>query len=196
MEEIWKDIKGFEGKYQVSNLGNVKSLNYRGHGYEKNLTPKINNNGYAWYLLSKENKTYPMLLHRLVAEAFIENLNKLPEVNHKDENPLNNNADNLEWCTRKYNATYSMDRHPERYIQCKKVLRDENCNKIINKKFKPRKSKHYNKKINQFELTGKFVRSWENQRQIYNETGFFPDSIRKCCEGKRKTAHGYKWEYA
>lgn len=186
MEEIWKDIKGFEGKYQVSNFGNVRSLNYRGHGYEKNLTPKTNNNGYIWYLLSKERKTYPMLSHRLVAEVFIENPNSLPEVNHKDENPKNNHVDNLEWCTRKYNAVYSMERHPKRYENCKRT----------NKEFKPRISKHYYRKINQLELSGEFVKQWDNQRQIYNETGFFPDSIRKCCEGKRKTAHGYKWEYA
>ena len=72
MEEIWKDIKGYEWLYQISNLGNVKSLNYRRRGYEKNFTPKRNNDGYLWVELRKDGKQGHYLIHRLVAIAFIQ----------------------------------------------------------------------------------------------------------------------------
>ena len=105
--EIWKNIVGYEGKYQISNLGRVKSLKDR-YGYrERILKPSTNKRGYKKVVLVKvgeKRKTF--LVHRLVAEAFIPNPNNYSEVNHKDENPSNNNVDNLEWCTRKYNINY------------------------------------------------------------------------------------------
>ena len=99
MEEIWKDIDGYEGLYQISNLGNVKSLNYRNQGIERILTPKCNNAGRLWVELARNGDRKPMLIHRLVAMAFIPNPNGYPQVNHMDENPKNNRVDNLEWCT-------------------------------------------------------------------------------------------------
>lgn len=113
MEEIWKDIDGFEGLYQVSNFGNVMSLNYGNRGYAKKLTPKFNNSGRLWVELLKGGKRKCMLVHRLVALAFIPNPNNFPQINHKDENPKNNFAFNLEWCTQSYNNHYSIERHPE-----------------------------------------------------------------------------------
>ena len=113
MEEIWKDIDGFEGLYQVSNFGNVMSLNYGNRGYAKKLTPKCNNSGRLWVELLKGGKRKCMLVHRLVALAFIPNPNNFPQINHKDENPKNNFAFNLEWCTQSYNNNYSIERHPE-----------------------------------------------------------------------------------
>ena len=108
--EIWKDIKGYEGLYQVSNLGKVKSLlGWNGKTYykrEKILKPYIQK-GYLRVNLFKKNKGNKYLVHRLVAETFIPNPNKLPEVNHKDENPGNCGVSNLEWCTRLYNIQYS-----------------------------------------------------------------------------------------
>lgn len=112
--EIWKDIEGFEGRYQVSNLGNVRSLRYKNQKLVKKLTLRTNNHGYKVTGLGENGKTKFVLVHRLVAMAFIDNPNNYPIVNHKDENPLNNHVDNLEWCNYSYNRIYSMNMHPER----------------------------------------------------------------------------------
>ena len=117
MIELWKDIKTYEGLYQVSNLGNVKSVDryiYAGdnsnHKYQHIKEHYLKLNGgrkYIQVILCKNGKTKAFLVHRLVAEAFIPNPNNLPCVNHKDENPKNNHVDNLEWCTYSYNNTYN-----------------------------------------------------------------------------------------
>ena len=101
--EVWKDIKGYEGTYQVSSYGRVKSLKY---GKERILKSRVNSYGYLHLNLCKNGKSYNKKIHRLIAEAFIPNPKNLPEINHKDENKLNNNIDNLEWCTHKYNTNY------------------------------------------------------------------------------------------
>lgn len=106
MEE-WRDIKGYEGKYQVSNLGRVKSLNYRGNTNKEHiLKPKKVRNGYNQVQLYKNGIGIFYSIHRLVAEIFIPNPNNYPQVNHKDENKINNKVENLEWCTQKYNNNY------------------------------------------------------------------------------------------
>lgn len=107
MKEIWKDIEGYEGKYQISNLGKVKSLNYRRSGYPGVLKTENNGNGYFALSLCKNGVTEHLYVHRLVAKAFITNPDNLPEVNHKKEFETDNNCvDNLEWCNRKYNVNY------------------------------------------------------------------------------------------
>lgn len=180
--EIWKDIEGFEGRYQVSNLGNVKSLNYGNHGYEKNLIPKINNKGYLWVELLKNNTRKCYLVHRLVAMAFIDNPNGFNIINHKDENPLNCTVENLEWCTTEYNNKYSRDRHPER-IKIKPI-------KIS------RPYKRHKEHINQLSLNGEFIKQWENLAELAREKKYHSTSIKECCEGKRNKAYGYRWEFA
>lgn len=105
-EEIWKDIAGFEGLYQVSNLGNVRSLNYARKHIIKNLTPHLGTNGYLRICFHKRPLHLGREVHRLVAEAFLPNQNNLPQVNHIDENRLNNRVENLEWCSCSYNANY------------------------------------------------------------------------------------------
>lgn len=115
MEEECKDIAGYENLYQVSNLGRVRSLHrtfVRSDGRLHNkqgkvLAPGVNPRGYLFVNLSDTNhKITPIRIHRLVAETFIPNPSNLPQVNHKDENKLNNAATNLEWCTASYNALY------------------------------------------------------------------------------------------
>lgn len=173
MEE-WKDIKGYEGLYRISNIGKVLSLNYRNYHWAKELVPKKNNNGYLWVELRKDGKSKPFLIHRLVAEAFIENPNNYPLVNHKDENPLNCEASNLEWCTQKYNVLYSMKKHPKRAKNPRKLL----------------------KAVNQIDMDGNIICHFANICVITREKGYHNTSIKECCEHKRKTAYGYKWEYA
>ena len=107
MKEIWRDIKGYEGKYMVSNLGRVKSLNYSNTGKEGILNARDNGKGYLRVILWKDGKDKKYRINRLVAQAFIPNPDNLPEVNHKDEDKTNNRVDNLEWCSRQYNIEYS-----------------------------------------------------------------------------------------
>lgn len=101
MEEIWKDIKGYEGLYQVSNLGRVRNIK---HNRVKNTT--IRPNGYEYVKLSKDNSTKNFTIHRLVAMTFIDNPNNLSDVNHKDEDKLNNSVTNLEWVSHQDNLNY------------------------------------------------------------------------------------------
>lgn len=111
-KEIWKDIPNYEGLYQVSNFGRIKSLikwNISKKKFEKNQLirkTRINFKGYETIKLSKNGFDKNFQIHRLVAQAFIPNPNNLPQINHKDENKLNNNVNNLEWCTNKYNSNY------------------------------------------------------------------------------------------
>lgn len=112
--EIWKDIKDYEGLYQVSNLGNIRSLdrvvtNYRGSFIKKGKPKSLCNltKGYKGVLLCKDGIQKVHKVHRLVAEAFIPNPENLPQVNHRDEDKTNNSVSNLEWCDNEYNINYS-----------------------------------------------------------------------------------------
>lgn len=109
MVEEWRPIKGYEGLYEVSSLGRVKSLNYRGSGACKIFTGSPDKDGYLRTVLRNPVKKY-VRIHRLVAEAFIPNPTRLPLVNHLDEDKQNNCVDNLEWCTPQYNNDYSLSR--------------------------------------------------------------------------------------
>ena len=117
--EIWKDIENFEGLYQISNLGRVKSVNRIVHvedpkkhrEYDKHFpecikATTLDTKGYVMVTLKKDGKTSRYRIHRLVAKAFIPNTDNLPQINHKDENKENNCVDNLEWCTNIYNNHY------------------------------------------------------------------------------------------
>ena len=115
MEEIWKDIKEYEGLYQISNLGRVKRLKFinRHLNFKKERILKPYKDGgknYFIIALYKNGKREYKQIHRLVAEAFIPNTNNFPLVNHKDENKTNNYVNNLEWCTCKYNTNYGTSR--------------------------------------------------------------------------------------
>ena len=183
MKEIWKNIKGYENLYEVSNYGNVRSLdhyrnNNNGIAFQKGkiLKPGIQNTGYASVVLSKEGKTKCYKVHRLVAETFIPNTNNYKCVNHKDENKLNNMVENLEWCNHEYNNNYGTKQ--ERY---KKSMR-----------------KSVGRKVNQYDLEGNFIKKWNCFAEIeeYLNKKRAGTPIWMCCNKKIKTAYGYKWEYA
>lgn len=170
MQEIWKDIKGYEGLYQISNLGRVKSLNAYGHNLEKIMNCPKHHSGYLITIFCTNNKKKTFNVHRLVAETFIPNPNKLPQVNHKDENKLNNCVDNLEWCTRQYNCNYGTR--------------------------KDRIANHTRVKVNQYDLSGKFIKTWNSITEICQKLNCSSSGIVNCCKGKYKTCNGYIWKYA
>lgn len=117
MQEIWKDIEEFRGKYQVSNIGRIRSLdrlNIYKNGSKRIEKGKIlslshNKLGYIQVLLHKENKRYSRRVHRLVAQAFISNPNNYNEINHIDGNKENNKTDNLQWCNRTQNVRHAIN---------------------------------------------------------------------------------------
>ena len=172
MQEIWKDIEGYDGKYQVSNYGNVKSLNYNNTCKERLLKPMLKNRGYLCVSLYKPLKIFS--IHRLVANAFIPNPDNLPCVNHKDEDKTNNHVGNLEQCTNKYNQNYGT---------CRERIRKSLLNY-------PKTSK----KVYQYTLDGEFVKEWKSTKECARN-GFDQRAIVKCCKGKRKTHRGYIWSY-
>lgn len=165
MEEIWKDIKDFEGHYQVSNLGRIKSIKF---GKEIILKQHNNKGGYYYVCLLKNGKHKNYYVHRLVAQAFLPNPYKLPQVNHKDENKTNNNVDNLEWCTNEYNHNYG----------------------TINERI----SQSQSKPVLQYDLNGNLIKEWKSINEC-GRNGFNQGDICKCCNGKRKTAKGFIWKY-
>ena len=181
MSKTWKEIKGYEGRYLISDSGNVMSLNYGKMGFAKVLTWKVNNKGYAWVELRKNGIKEQKLIHRLVAEAFIENPEGFNLINHKDENPLNNDVDNLEWCDNSYNVRYSLERHPERRVYHGHGIREGKYKALA---------------VIQLDKGGNVIKEWENARTIFVETGMSDWSISEVCRGNRHTAYGYLWRYA
>lgn len=179
MSEVWKDVDGFEGIYQISNYGRIKALprdvrtcgNGKRHIAEHIVKPIRCKNGYLEANFSIRQKRTVRLLHRVVAQAFIPNPENLPEVNHKDENIENCRADNLEWCTSKYNANYGS--------RNAKMIENRGNNKPVIQKTK----------------AGEFVKRFASIAEASRETGAFDSAIIKVCNGKQKTSVGYKWEY-
>ena len=176
-EEIWRDAPGYEGLYIVSNKGEVKSLNYHRTKKENIMKPRKNKKGYLQIQLSNKGKVKNISVHRLVAEAFIPNPENLPEVNHIDECKTNNNVNNLEWCTRKYNNNFGT-RNERSGIAISKALTGCYNNKI-------------SKPVKCLETGLIFPSTNEAQRQF----GFSHQHISACCNGKRKTCGGFHWQY-
>lgn len=179
MEEIWKDIAGYEGWYQVSNLGRVKSLDryVNGNGINcdfqlmkgKFLKGSKDKLGYYRVHLRK-NVTYKsILVHRLVAEAFLPNPNNLPYINHKDENPSNNSLCNLEWCTPQYNVTYGTAIERSNRTKYRKVI--------------------------QFDKNGNEVARWDSLKAAAKSINRAQQNISRCCRGKAPSCGGYIWKY-
>ena len=176
-KEYWKPVVGYENLYEVSNLGRIRSFDRwvkskngsiricRG----RILKPYTNKDGYLCVVLSKNNKQKTFRVNRLVAQAFLDNPNNLPQVNHKDENKQNNNVENLEFCDCKYNINFGT---------------------AI-----ARRSKTVSKPVLQYTLDGQFVREWESAKQAEREGGFRSECICMCCKGKIKTHKGFIFLY-
>ena len=164
-KEIWKDVVGYEGLYQVSNLGIVKSL-FR---YKKILKPFEDNKGYLRVTLYKNNKSKSIKVHKLVAEAFIPNPNNYDCINHKDENKMNNRVENLEFCSFYYNLMYGTR------VQ--------------------RIAKKNNKPILQFDLEGNIIKEYESITQASKELNNSLNNISQCCLGRSRTSKGYIFRF-
>ena len=168
--EIWKDIEDFKG-YQVSNLGRVKSpdlyviINNSFVLYKKGNILKPYKHKKTGYLSVGITKKSTIMVHRLVAKTFIPNPNNYPCINHKDEDKMNNNVDNLEWCTHKYNNNYGNN--------TKKL-----CKPVI-----------------QYDLNGNFIKEYYGANEASRQTGILCTSICKCCRGERRKTKGFVFKY-
>lgn len=182
-KEVWKAVEGYEGRYEVSNFGRVKSLERKvlvrrknGHYIntvpEKILKPTLSvgvTGGYPTVKLMMNNKGKTVKVHRLVAEMFIPNPNNYPEVNHKDEDKTNNHVSNLEWCTRRYNNEYGTRK--------RRIYSHPNVsNKVKGTCLK----------------TGKTI--FYNSMSEAIKNGFYSSGISEACSGKRESYKGFKWE--
>lgn len=171
--EIWKDIEGYEGLYQVSTHGMVRSMNYRLTGRTVVLNPVETTYGYLKVRLYKNRKGKTFLVHRLVAKAFIPNWFDDPCVNHIDEDKTNNNVDNLEWCSVEYNDNYG--------TRNKRV-----SEKLTNGKL--------SKPVLQLTKTGELVREYTSAREA-GRNGYYQPNVSACCSGKLKSYKGFIWKY-
>ena len=165
-EEIWCPIKGYEGLYEVSDKGRVKSLKFGKERIMKNIR---NKDGYLSVGLRKNREQKWYMVHRLVAKTFIPNPDNLPEVNHKDEDKINNKVSNLEWCDRKYNQNYGTG------IQ--------------------RMAEKKSKSVLQYTKSGEFVKEWKSGMDVQRNTNYSRCDISLCCNGKLKSANGFVWKF-
>ena len=164
------------GLYEVSNFGNVRSLNYNREKRIKILKTGLDGWGYLYVALTKNKKARNKKIHRLVAENFIPNNNKFEQVNHIDGNKKNNNVNNLEWCNRQHNMQEAFR---------------------LGLVGRPKSKEHYkSKKVNQYDLEGNLIKTWDCIRDIERELNFRHTNIGACCRGKLKRAYGYVWKYA
>lgn len=175
--EVWKPIPNYEGFYEVSNTGKVRSI-YR---YRRVLKPMISTTGYERVDLFKNKNRKQFSVHRLVAMTFIDNPDQKPFVNHKDENKTNNSVDNLEWVTHVENCHYgtAIARRTEHLDYSKRRI--NNAGQIL----------ACSKPIIQYDKNGNYIREWKSATECSKETGFSISGIRSVVRGKRNSIFGY-----
>ena len=222
MQEVWKDIKGFEGLYKISNLGRVKRLISTKCKSERFLSiTKDNKVGYCRIMLSKENKQKRFLIHRLLAEHFIPNTQKKPCIDHINGNKSDNRLENLRWCTYKENNNFPLARANNSAAQKKSAqnesLREKRreatkkamSNPLTRKKISEsrklnwldpeyvamQRSKRSTKTVIQFDCNMNFIREFISVNEASRCTGANSSSIIRCCKGIQKTAGKYIWTY-
>ena len=189
--EIWKDIKGYEGLYQVSNLGRIRSFHeYKGTNYRIVSLGK-GKIGYLTVCLHLKGKRKTFNVHRLVAETFIKKPIGKDFVNHKDENKQNNKVSNLEWCTRSYNYNYGT---------CKeRAIKNHDYSKMKEKinyfELSHKAAIKRMRKVIQYDLNMRLIKKWNSIKEC-KENGFNPKDICLCCKNKRHSHKGYIWRYA
>ena len=200
-EEIWKDIKGYEGYYQISNMGRVKSLERTvrsGRGCYRTVSEKIlkagdNGHGYLYVILRKDGKDKTCRINRLVAQAFLENPDNLPEVNHKNEDKTDNRVENLEWCSKLYNIKYGtgIKRRADKLKGRK--LSEEHKKKIAEKN---RNNTKRCKPIFSVSKESGLIMWWQSAKEASRQLGIPQCNICACCKGRQKSAGGHIWFYA
>lgn len=172
--EIFKKIQGYDN-YLISNCGKV--INSKKNKMMKQYKDK---DGYYRVALSKDNKTKCWFVHRLVANAFIPNINSLPMINHKNEIKGDNRVENLEWCTAKYNTNYGTCLERRSKTIKGKLLNRVDCSK----------------KVKQFNIDGTFIKEYNSMMEASRITGVNRSNICLCCRNKIKQAKGYIWKYS
>ena len=182
MKEIWEDIPNYEGLYQASNLGRIRSVDrYKEviiknqHGeykrtkfFKSYILKQQTYIGYKCVQLHINGKYKWEKAHRLVAMAFVPNPENKPQVNHIDGNKINNCVENLEWCNQSYNTKHAYK------------------NNLI---------KHYKIEINQYDLEGNYIKTWESVKEIEKKLKIKNSQICRCCKNENLTAGGYHWQY-
>lgn len=189
LKEIWKDIKGYEGKYQISSLGRVKSLErYIGKRLIKECIKSMrpDKDGYLFVDLHKDGKEKRLYVHRLVALTFIPNDNPIVkfQVNHKDENKKNNCVDNLEWCSNEYNYSYNNFSARKR---SQEVRESKRINGIL-------KNKRSRKVLQLNPYTMDVIKEYETLTDVSKQTGYSVGTIHTSCS-KGTINYGFKWRF-
>lgn len=202
--EIWLPIEGYNGLYEVSNMGRVKSLGNDKIRKEKILHQGNMKNGYLYVVLCKEGKMKTCTVHRLVATAFIQNPNGYRCVNHKDEDKTNNRVENLEPCDHKYNSNYGtaqqrrVDSTDYKAFQQRRVANTD-WKAIGKKNAKKLTNGVLSKKVYQYSQDGTLVTIWESTQEC-QRNGFNSGAVSACCrncymiEGNN-VYKGYIWSY-
>lgn len=190
--ENWKEIPGYDGKYEVSTYGNVRCVNYRNSGLSKIMKMHLTKHNYYMITLRQGGKNVNRSVHRLVALTWIANPNNLPEIDHINSNPSDNRVENLRWCTKEENLSNPATKEKRQNTKVKSKpysknpLTEEKRRKISLAQSKP---------VIQMSIFGKDIREFESIIQAGKETKAHPSAINKCCRGKAKSAGGYKWRY-